>query len=282
MRTNNQPNKQPNKQLPDYSASPDFFVRPIGLFEIWRSAKTSESDIQEVFSGTQDSGVTQQGLTYAQKLFSGIQPLGRKRRTSQPVTQQMMKTAIENAYRPKETVKEKPKSKHIFRGSAQLDSSESASLAADVDLVASGVAKDATEKQLEDFLIARGIKPVKVECLTKAELIVDQKVRSKTMKVTVRASQHKEAMNPDVWPFRVGVRHFRAPQRARQGAPRGRRRLLGQPVGTDRRPPGGWRRSGWPRQQPASAAQRIQESSQQAAGDQSASPGHAEQVHRTR
>ena len=32
--TTNRPNKQP----PDYSASPDFFVGPIGLFEIWRSA----------------------------------------------------------------------------------------------------------------------------------------------------------------------------------------------------------------------------------------------------
>ena len=31
------PNKRPNKQLPDYRASPDF-VGPIGLFEIWRSA----------------------------------------------------------------------------------------------------------------------------------------------------------------------------------------------------------------------------------------------------
>ena len=29
---------RPNKQPPDYSASPDFFVGPIGLFEIWRSA----------------------------------------------------------------------------------------------------------------------------------------------------------------------------------------------------------------------------------------------------
>ena len=28
----------PNKQLPNYSASPDFFVGPFGLFEIWRSA----------------------------------------------------------------------------------------------------------------------------------------------------------------------------------------------------------------------------------------------------
>ena len=35
-----QPTKQTNKQPPDYRASPDFFVGPIGLFEIWRSAKT--------------------------------------------------------------------------------------------------------------------------------------------------------------------------------------------------------------------------------------------------
>ena len=30
--------EQTTKQPPDYSASPDFFVGPIGLFEIWRSA----------------------------------------------------------------------------------------------------------------------------------------------------------------------------------------------------------------------------------------------------
>ena len=38
--TNEQTN---NKQLPDYRASPDFFVAPIGLFEIWRSANISLS-----------------------------------------------------------------------------------------------------------------------------------------------------------------------------------------------------------------------------------------------
>ena len=32
--------ERPNKQLPDYRASPDF-VGPIGLFEIWRSAINS-------------------------------------------------------------------------------------------------------------------------------------------------------------------------------------------------------------------------------------------------
>ena len=91
-------------------------------------------------------------------------------------------------------------------------------MAADVDLVASGVAKDATEKQLEDFLKAKGIDGAKVECLTKQELITEQKVRSKTMKVTVKAAQLKKAMDPSVWPFRVGVRHYRAPQRSNRGA----------------------------------------------------------------
>ena len=179
-----------------------------------KKRKTSESEVQEMFRSSQDRGMTPN--TYAQKLISGVHPLGRKQGNFQPVTQHMMTTAIEDAFKAKDHVKEKPKSKHIFRGSAQLDTTETTSLAADVDLVASGVAKDATEKQLEDFLISKGIKPVKVECLTKTELIVDQKVRSKTMKVTVRACQHKEAMNPEVWPFRVGVRHFRAPQRSRQ------------------------------------------------------------------
>ena len=38
--TNDRPN---NKQLPDYSASPDIFVGPIELFEIWISAINYEA-----------------------------------------------------------------------------------------------------------------------------------------------------------------------------------------------------------------------------------------------
>ena len=127
-----------------------------------------------------------------------------------------MKNAIENAIRANKSNKEKPKGRNMFHGSSA--EAEASSLSADVDLVASGVAKDATEKKLEDFLKAKGIEVVKVECLTKQELITDNKVRSKTFKVTVKAAQHEKAMDPRVWPFRVGVRHFRAPQRARQGA----------------------------------------------------------------
>ena len=86
-----------------------------------------------------------------------------------------------------------------------------------MDLVASGVAKDADEEQLKDFLKKKGIAVMKVECLTKEELVLENKVRSKTMKVTVKASDLDKALKPEVWPSRVGVRLYRAPQRSRQG-----------------------------------------------------------------
>ena len=38
------------------------------------------------------------------------------------------------------------------------------------------------------------------------------------MKVTVKAAELEKAMDPGVWPYRVGVRHFWGPQRSRQGA----------------------------------------------------------------
>ena len=152
--------------------------------------------------------------------MTGVQafhPLGRRPSSPQPVTRQMMKEAIEKAINPKVMNKvDKPKGRNVFHGSSAA--TEESSLAADVDLVASGVARDATEKQLEDFLKAKGINVMKVECLTKSELIVEEKVRSKTMKVTVKAAELEKAMDPGVWPYRVGVRHFRAPQRSRQGA----------------------------------------------------------------
>ena len=47
-------------------------------------------------------------------------------------------------------------------------------------------------------------------------------MRSKTMKVVVKASDHEKAMNPDIWPFRVGVRYFRAESR-KSGGPGGHR-----------------------------------------------------------
>ena len=147
--------------------------------------------------------------SFSQVAMTGVLPLhppGRNPPSSQPGTKHMMKTAIENAI----GTKEKQKGSNMFhRNAAKADAS---SLAADVDLVASGVAKDATVKQLEDFLKAKGISVVKVESLTKSELITEGKVRSQTMKITVKATHHEKAMDPSMWPYRVGVRHYRAPQ----------------------------------------------------------------------
>ena len=143
-------------------------------------------------------------------LFSevvGLHPPGRTQPSSQPLNQEMLQNAFGDAFKTKE--KAKPKSRNIFRGNSPEDSS----LSADVDLVATGVAKDADEEKLKEFLKNRGIDVLKVECLTKAELVLENKVRSKTMKVTVKASDLEKAMKPEVWPSRVGVRHYRAPQR---------------------------------------------------------------------
>ena len=56
-----------------------------------------------------------------------------------------------------------------------------------------------------------------MECITRNELLEEHKVRSKTMKVIVKAKDHAKAMNPDIWPFRVGVRYFRAESRKPEG-----------------------------------------------------------------
>ena len=86
-------------------------------------------------------------------------------------------------------------------------------LAADVSLVASGVGKGCTPDNLKDFLAAKGIDAVEVTMLTRSD-VIDQ-VRTLTFRVVVKASQYESALKPEVWPYRVGVRHYRAPRRDR-------------------------------------------------------------------
>ena len=184
-----------------------------------KKRKSSEITVEGEVYSTPAGGMAPARPSFSQVAMTGVLPLhppGRNPPTAQPITKQMMKTAIENAIKSKERTKEKPKGRNVFHGNAA--EADASSLAADVDLVASGVAKDATVKQLKDFLKAKGISVVKVESLTKSELITEGKVRSQTMKVTVKATHHEKAMDPSMWPYRVGVRHYRAPQRPRQGA----------------------------------------------------------------
>ena len=59
-------------------------------------------------------------------------------------------------------------------------------LAADVTLVASGLGLGVEEKDLEDFLKTKNINTVTIDCITKKEILDQNKVRSKTMKVVVK------------------------------------------------------------------------------------------------
>ena len=166
--------------------------------------------------------------SYASRTMAGIIPLKRTKsqnRSQGPSqTNQMLKDVLVNlmennskqSEKLPEKKTEKPQRKHMFHGKATTSPEENVaevSLAADVEIVAFGVAKTAEPEQLEKFLKDRGVAIEKIECLTKAELVHEGKVKSKTMKVTVKASEHEKAMNPDVWPQRVGVRYYKAPSR---------------------------------------------------------------------
>ena len=103
--------------------------------------------------------------------------------------------------------------RNICYGSAKTTGQENVQtlLAADVDLVASGVGKDCTDDDLANFLKDKGIDTVAVETLTRPE-VLDQ-VRTKTFRITVKAAQYEAALKPEVWPYRVAVRHYKQPKR---------------------------------------------------------------------
>ena len=73
------------------------------------------------------------------------------------------------------------------------------------------MSKDCTNDDLKEFLSNKGVDAVAVETLTKDEVLPN--VRRKTFKITVTPAQYEMALQPEVWPYRVAVRHFRAPRR---------------------------------------------------------------------
>ena len=94
----------------------------------------------------------------------------------------------------------------IMYGTAKLGKDDNEELlAADVALVASGVSKDASPEQLSDFLKAKGIGVIAIEKLTRD----DAETRTNTFKIVIKLNDYEKAMMPDVWPYRVGVRHFK-------------------------------------------------------------------------
>ena len=92
------------------------------------------------------------------------------------------------------------KSLNILHGTADMNNT----IAADVSLVAYGVAKDASEDRLKSFLQAKNINVIECKKLT-----TFQQARTHCYKVTIKASEFEKATKPEVWPYRVGVRLFK-------------------------------------------------------------------------
>ena len=122
----------------------------------------------------------------------------------------MLQEVLKQQFRPKQPARSP---RNICFGSAKTsgDQNVETMLAADVDLVATGVGKDCTDEDMSLFLKGKGIEVVSVETLTKDDVL--DKVRTKTFKITVKAAQYEAALKPEVWPYRVAVRHYRAPRR---------------------------------------------------------------------
>ena len=105
----------------------------------------------------------------------------------------------------------RPRRPSIMFGTSKTgkDDNTTQLLAADVALVASGVSRDASGEQLKEFLINKGISVVAVEKLTRDEV----EARTNTFKVVIKLSDYEKAMRPEIWPYRVGVRHYKPPRR---------------------------------------------------------------------
>ena len=217
--------------------------------EIYNTTNENVADMDVVEVDVEEHMSTNE--SYASRTMAGITPLkGAGQGPSQ--SNQMLKNVLKNLVEKKtinqnDKKKEKPKRRHIFHGKAIVSNTEDvieSNLAADVEIVAFGVSKTAEPEHRKKFLTDRGINVEDVKCLTRDELVKDGTVRSKTMKVTVKASEHEKAMKPDVWPQRVGVRYYKAPSRkpgAEEGGEEGAGGLLarGQVGGQ-----GGWGHQG--------------------------------------
>ena len=134
-------------------------------------------------------------VSYAQKA-------GAKKREAVAELANMLSESKSRSMKDKEVKADKAKTKVIY-GSAK-PVTEEINLAADVSLVAFNVNKNCTKEHMKTFLFEKGIDVVDVSEMTREEVLDNVKV--KRMKVIVRANEYEKAMDPSVWPCRVGVR----------------------------------------------------------------------------
>ena len=146
----------------------------------------------------QEENMVTEQPSYLKAAIAGVKPLGQQEQAGLKMFQNLFQ-------QQKPSPKQK---KNICFGTAKTTGAEDKEtlLAADVDLVASGVSKDCTNDNLKEFLENKGINVVAIETLTKDEVLPN--VRTKTFKITVTAAQYELALQPEVWPYRVAVRHY--------------------------------------------------------------------------
>ena len=141
----------------------------------------------------EDYQVDQDHRTYAGATVAGVKQLGQDGQGQNPGHQaQAGLKLIQNLLQQQ---KPSPRQqRNICFGTAKTagEGKEATHLAADVDLVASGVSKECSDEDLKTFLENKGVNVVAVETLTKADVLPN--VRTKTFKVTVKASRYEKVL----------------------------------------------------------------------------------------
>ena len=133
-------------------------------------------------------------------------------RVEQPVMQNLMPPqmtyagAIQNTNINRVGNQNNRKREVLVYGKAQ--SGNETNLSADFDLVAQGVVKDASEDDLRNFLINKGLDVVEVELLTR-----HPNSRTHSFRVKIKAWHYDMSMDANIWPNRVTVRMYRHPRR---------------------------------------------------------------------
>ena len=97
----------------------------------------------------------------------------------------------------------------VVRGAARCAEENETIRAAPVSLVAFNVAKDATADNFKNFVTNKGLEVLTCELLTKFD-----GARTNSFKITIDSKNYDKSLDPQYWPYRVGVRmfrHFRAP-----------------------------------------------------------------------
>ena len=95
------------------------------------------------------------------------------------------------------------KNLNLLQGTA-LGADGKETLSSDIDLVAYGVAKNVTAIQLSNFMQNKGLEVIDCVLLTKYD-----GARSLAFKITIKTTDFEKAKDPDIWPYRVGLRLYK-------------------------------------------------------------------------